>query len=61
MLQHGVVSLVEEASDWCAPRVVVAKPSGGVRLCVDFTQLNNKIVRERFVMTTVEEAFAQLV
>jgi len=38
MLEHRVIEPVTETSEWCAPMVVVPKPNGDVRLCVDLTR-----------------------
>ena len=36
----GVISRVEEPTEWCAEMVVVPKANGQVRICVDLTKLN---------------------
>jgi len=36
----GVISKVEEPTEWCAGMVVVPKRSGAVRICVDLKPLN---------------------
>ena len=36
----------DEPTDWCAPMVVVPKPSAEVRICVHLIKLNAKL-RER--------------
>ena len=33
----GVISRIEEPTDWCAGMVVIPKQSGEVRICVDLT------------------------
>ena len=45
----GVIRPVTEPTEWCAPIVVVPKTNGGVRLCVDYTQLNKSVKRERYI------------
>ncbi|XP_014676649.1 PREDICTED: uncharacterized protein K02A2.6-like [Priapulus caudatus] len=56
----GVISSVEEPTDWCAPIVVVPKPSGDVRLCVDLTKLNVAVQRERHMLPPVDYVLGQL-
>ncbi|XP_063233695.1 uncharacterized protein LOC134537322 [Bacillus rossius redtenbacheri] len=60
MVHEGVITSVEEPTEWCAPMVVVPKKDGSVRICVDFTQLNRFILRERLQLPSVEESLAQL-
>ena len=45
MVTDGVISPVEEPTDWCAGLVVVPKPNGKVRICVDLTKLNEAVQR----------------
>ena len=45
--EQGVISRVEEPTDWCAPMVVVPKSNGRVRICVDLTKLNDSVRREK--------------
>ena len=56
----GVISKVEEPTDWCAGMVVVPKADGGVRICVDLTKLNESVQREHHILPSVEETWAQL-
>ena len=49
---------MEEPTEWCAPMVVVPKPSG--RICVDFTKLNEAVQRERHMLPSVEPILGQL-
>lgn len=60
MEQLGVISSVEEPTEWCAPMVVVPKSQGRVRICVDLTRLNESVCRERHQMPAVEQTLAQL-
>ena len=50
-----VRSPVDQPADWCAPMVVVLKPSKNVRLWVDLTKLKEGFCRELYVMKKVEE------
>ena len=40
MERMGVISRVEEPTNWCTGLVVVPKANGKVRICVDLTKLN---------------------
>ncbi len=57
---QGVITRVEQPTDWCAGMVVVLKPSGTVRICVDLTKLNNAVNRERYILPSVEHSLGQL-
>ena len=60
MEKLGVISKVEEPTDWCAGMVVVPKPDGRVRICVDLVRLNESVCREYHQMPTVEQVLAQV-
>ncbi|XP_054272581.1 anoctamin-4-like [Macrosteles quadrilineatus] len=58
---EGIIEPVVEPTDWCAPIVVVPRKTGDrVRLCVDYTELNKSIQRERWQLPTVEESLSKL-
>ena len=40
-----VISKVTTPTEWCAGMVVVPKPNGTVRICVDLTKLNQSVAR----------------
>ena len=46
-------------TDWCSGMVVVPKPQGKVRICVDLTKLNERVRREKHLMATVEQTLSQ--
>lgn len=60
MVQENIIQPIEVATEWCAPIVAVLKKNGSVRICVDFTELNKYIVRERLVLPSVDETLAQM-
>ena len=60
MERLGVVRRVQEPTDWCSGMVVVPKPGGKVRICVDLTRLNESVCRERHPLPAVEQTLAQL-
>ena len=56
----GVISPVKEPTQWCAGMVVVPKPSGAVRICVDYRPLNESVLREVHPLPKVDATLAQL-
>lgn len=60
MQQLGVISPVTEPVAWCAPMVVVPKPSGAIRICVDFTQLNKYVQRDWHPIPSVKHTLGML-
>ena len=56
----GVISKVDQPTNWWAGMVVVKKKSGGVRICVDLKPLNQNVLREVHLMPHVEDTLAQL-
>ena len=60
MEELGVIFGVNDATDWCSGLVVVAKPNGRVRLCVDFTHLNKAVKREHLLMPDVQSVLSQI-
>ncbi|CAC5397526.1 unnamed protein product [Mytilus coruscus] len=60
MEKLGVISKVDEPTEWCAGMVVVPKSNGDVRICIDFTKLNESVKRENYPLPAVEESLAKL-
>ena len=56
----GVISRMDEPTEWCAGLVVVPKPNGKVRICVDLTHLNQSVCREHHILPSVEQTLAQI-
>ena len=57
MEELGVIAKVSEPTEWCAGMVVVPKPNGKVRICVD---LNQSVWRERHPLPDIDQTLAQL-
>ena len=55
MQSLGVILPVNEPSPWCAGMVVVPKPSGDVRICVDLKPLNEGVLREFHPLPKIED------
>lgn len=61
MQNEGVIAPITEATEWCSPMVPVVKPNNrGVRICVDLKRLNQAVVREKFILPTLEDVMAEL-
>lgn len=60
MEKDGVVSKVDGVSQWVNPMVIVEKPSGDIRICIDPQGLNRAIITEVFKVPTVEELTSKL-
>lgn len=60
MVSLGVIVPVNEPTEWCAPIVVVPKNGGEIRLCIDYTELNKGVRREKFMLPSVDESVAEL-
>ena len=50
-----IIEPVEGPIPWVSPVVVVPKPNGDIRLCVDMRRANEAIIRERHPIPTVDE------
>ena len=53
MLEAGVIRPVE--SEWAFPILLVGKPDGSVRFCVDFRRLNEKMHRDNYPLPHIED------
>lgn len=60
MENSGIISKVNQPTDWCSGMVVVPKGDKRVRICVDLTRLNESVKRSRHILPSVEQSLAQL-
>ena len=60
MLKLGVIERVDEHMPWISPMVVIKKPNGKIRICIDYTKLNRVVKCEVYPMATVEGSLARL-
>ena len=58
MLDSGVIE--QTVSEWSSPLVVVQKKDGGVRLCVDYRQLNKVSIFDAYPMPRVSDVIDHL-
>ena len=55
-----ITEKVNNPSQWVNPVVVVPKPNGEVRLCVELTQVNCAVERERNPIRTIDEVLQDI-
>ena len=56
----GIISKVDTLTPWCAGMVVVPKPNGTIRICVDLKPLNECVLREIYPLPKADDILAQL-
>ena len=56
----GVISKVDVPTEWCAGMVVVPKPDGNIRICVDLTKLNENVLHETYPLPKIDNLLAQI-
>ena len=61
LLACGIIEDVPEGpTSWVSPLVIVPKPDGDVRMCVDMKLASQAIIRERQLIPTFEEVLQDL-
>lgn len=61
MEQLGVISRIEEPTEWCSGMVVAPKKcKDEVRICVDLSPLNEAVCREKFILPSVDQTLGML-
>lgn len=60
MLKLTVVEKVNEPTEWLNPIVIVGKPNGEIRVCLDPQPLNAAILREHYRLPTLEEVTVKM-
>ena len=60
LLQEDIIEQVEGPTPWINPVVVVPKPNGDVRLCVDLRCANKAIIHERHPIPTIDEVLGDM-
>jgi hypothetical protein len=56
----GVIAKVTQPTDWVNSLVVVEKPGGKLRICLDPKDLNMAVKRPHYAMPTLEDALAKI-
>ena len=60
MLKAGVISRVDQPTDWCALMVATPKSTGEVRVCVDLSKLNEYVKRENHPLPALDTTLGRL-
>ena len=47
-------------SSWDAPVLFVKKKDGSMRLCIDYRELNKRMVKNKYLLPRIEDLFDQL-
>jgi hypothetical protein len=60
MVDAGIITPVHEPTEWASRMMVVGKPDGDVRICLDPSELNKAVQRQHFSVPTIEQLFAKI-
>lgn len=60
MEKRGMIAKVTTPTEWVNPIVIVPKPNGTLRICLDPLHLNQAVLREHYQVPTAEEIFAKV-
>ena len=60
MVSDKIITPVVEPTEWVSRMMVVGKPDGDVRICLDPSELNKAIQRQHFSVPTVEQLFGKI-
>ena len=60
MEEAGMIRKIDDSTKWVNSMVVMEKPSGGLRICLDPRDLNKAIKRENSQLPTFEEIASRL-
>jgi hypothetical protein len=60
MVNDKILTPVQEPTEWVSRMMVVGKPDGDVRICLDPFELNKAIQRQHFAVPTIEQLFSKL-
>lgn len=57
---QGVIRQVDGSTKWCSALIIAPKSSGGYHLCFNTAKLNQVILREHYVLPTIDEILGYL-
>jgi hypothetical protein len=59
-MKDAGITPVHEPIEWASRIMVVGKPDGDVRICLDPSELNKAVQRQHFSVPTIEQLFAKI-
>ena len=60
MVSNGIIVQETEPSEWISALLAVAKNNGDIRICIDPKPLNKALLRNHYMMPTIEDVLPQL-
>ena len=60
LVKNGILAKVTEPTSWVSSLVIVKKPNGKIRVCLDPRDLNRAIKRSHYPLPTIEEVSTRL-
>ena len=60
MLKMNIIQQVSEHTEWVNAMIIVEKPNGTLRICLDPRPLNRAIKRHHYQLPTAEEIFSDI-
>ena len=60
LMDMDIIEKVSGPTTWASPLVVVPKPNGDIRVCVDMRRANQAVIRERHPIPTLDETLESL-
>jgi transposase InsO family protein len=60
LVDQGVLTKVQDPTDWVSQMVIVEKQDGSLRVCIDPSQLNKSLMREQMPMPTLDDILPHL-
>ncbi|KAI5748437.1 hypothetical protein M8J77_025507 [Diaphorina citri] len=60
LVEQKIIQKVDHPKEWCSNLVLVEKPNGDLRICLDPIDLNKQIKSEHFLIPTLDEIKSKL-
>ena len=60
LIEMDIIEPASGPTSWASPLVVVPKPNGDVRICIDMRRANQAVIRERHPIPTLDETLTAL-